>query len=865
MFRPCGNYVGNEYLDFMGPCPTRLYDLASKSAPVSSRKKEEDVDTSPLLVVNNLKHQRTIDESKLKVLKWNFTQPREEFVDLLKDQMASRTSTRLSWPICSIQILGISLLNNNSIPLSKLQQEFDALISNLDLILKWLTLRFFDTNPSVLLKGLEYLHSVFNMLIDTQYHMLENEASSFIPYLVLKIGDPKDSVRNGVKALLNRISRVYPVSKLFTYVMEGIKSKNARQRAECLDVMGSIIEDFGITVCMPSPAACLKEVAKQISDRDNSVRNAALNCVVQAYNIVGEKVYKMVGNISDKDMSLLEERIKRSSRKTISKPKAEFANATITMTTAIPPQNGSPNRSTHSNQSSNSYVESNDQSNEEEMEEEDHLPAIPVPLPPQIVQEPPKEVEGPFRFDPEFMRELDNMHLQYNKPKLHEFNLDFLKEDVKIPSINDAKAKAITPPKPMVHSETMSRLSVNLARKSLAPKTQDLTLERVIKQISSQNSNTTLVAIAQLHDIMPTPRGNLLSSYEDDFMNAIISQLRFLQSQDPIADTVISKVYRNLLTVMDSFYHNKMLGGQVSVGVIKELLKRDDYFAGRREVIERSDHTNTICGLVKLINECISNDSSPRQVDLVMKCLWRVIKLMPSWGDEIDYDSVLLEVHDFLKKFPSSWWKTKEVDTPPADRQDDTALERQDQGGHHHAAPGQDPEYQRVRGRGVHSEDSQGKTGDFHDSLKITDIHTYTKPAETQRRSLSRANHNMLTDIFQKIGSKDDTKEGLNLLYDFMQDHAEADIEPFLKKSSKFFQDYIRNGLKEIEESRKTAKSTIVEKVGNRVVLQENIDFASLSAEQNEGKGPDCWKEKLYMWNDKFEGSKVGKRAAATE
>lgn len=60
----------------------------SKSAPTAvSKKKDEDIDFSPLLVVNNLKHQRTIDESKLKVLKWNFTQPRDEFVDLLKDQM----------------------------------------------------------------------------------------------------------------------------------------------------------------------------------------------------------------------------------------------------------------------------------------------------------------------------------------------------------------------------------------------------------------------------------------------------------------------------------------------------------------------------------------------------------------------------------------------------------------------------------------------------------------------------------------------------------------------------------------------------------------------------------------------------------
>lgn len=40
-------------------------------------------------MVNNLKHQRVIDEQKLKVLKWNFTTPREEFVELLKDLMTT--------------------------------------------------------------------------------------------------------------------------------------------------------------------------------------------------------------------------------------------------------------------------------------------------------------------------------------------------------------------------------------------------------------------------------------------------------------------------------------------------------------------------------------------------------------------------------------------------------------------------------------------------------------------------------------------------------------------------------------------------------------------------------------------------------
>lgn len=41
--------------------------------------------------------------------------------------------------------------------------------------------------------------------------------------------------------------------------------------------------------------------------------------------------------------------------------------------------------------------------------------------------------------------------------------------------------------------------------------------------------------------------------------------------------------------------------------------------------------------------------------------------------------------------------------------------------------------------------------------------------------------------------------QGLNDLYDFKQKCPEADLEPFLKKSSQFFQSYIERGLKNIE------------------------------------------------------------------
>merc|ERR1719464_2615871 len=59
----------------------------------------------------------------------------------------------------------------------------------------------------------------------------------------------------------------------------------------------------------------MKLMAKQIADRDTKVRGAALNAISEAYFQAGEKqTYKMIGNIPDKDMSMLEERIKRAAK-----------------------------------------------------------------------------------------------------------------------------------------------------------------------------------------------------------------------------------------------------------------------------------------------------------------------------------------------------------------------------------------------------------------------------------------------------------------------------------------------------------------------------------------------------------------------
>lgn len=149
--------------------------------------------------------------------------------------------------------------------------------------------------------------------------------------------------------------------------MEGLKSKNARQRTECLDTMGVMIERDGINVCQPTPTIALKEVARHISDRDNSVRSAALNCVVQAYFLTGEKVYKMIGNLSEKDLSMLDERIKRA-KKTKKIPEPAMPTATM-----APESTSSRNLSVNSGDAS----DDNDEDRSETSPEDPEAPLTP--------------------------------------------------------------------------------------------------------------------------------------------------------------------------------------------------------------------------------------------------------------------------------------------------------------------------------------------------------------------------------------------------------------------------------------------------------------------------------------------------------
>jgi len=65
--------------------------------------------------------------------------------------------------------------------------DFKPLEANLDLVLKWITVRLFETNVSVLLRALDYLKDVLLVLAADHYSLHDIEAASLIPNLIYQV------------------------------------------------------------------------------------------------------------------------------------------------------------------------------------------------------------------------------------------------------------------------------------------------------------------------------------------------------------------------------------------------------------------------------------------------------------------------------------------------------------------------------------------------------------------------------------------------------------------------------------------------------------------------------------------------------
>uniref|UniRef100_H0V983 Cytoskeleton-associated protein 5 n=1 Tax=Cavia porcellus TaxID=10141 RepID=H0V983_CAVPO len=740
-----------------------------KKAPGKTSLKEDEDKSGPIfIVVPNGKEQRMKDEKGLKVLKWNFTTPRDEYIEQLKTQMSSCVAKWLQ-----DEMFHSDFQHHNkalAVMVDHLESEKEGVIGCLDLILKWLTLRFFDTNTSVLMKALEYLKLLFTLLSEEEYHLTENEASSFIPYLILKVGEPKDVIRKDVRAILNRMCLVYPASKLFPFVMEGTKSKNSKQRAECLEELGCLVESYGMNVCQPTPGKALKEIAVHIGDRDNAVRNAALNTIVTVYNVHGDQVFKLIGNLSEKDMSMLEERIKRSAKRPSSAPMKQLEEK---------PQR---NQNMTSNASMLRKGPAEDMSSK--LNQARGMSGHP---------EATQMVHREFQLDLDEI-ENDNGTVRCEMPELVQHKLDDIFEPVLIP---EPKIRAVSPHFDDMHSNTAS------------------TINFIISQVASGDINASIQALTQLFQIESLAR--------------------------EASTGVLKDLMHGLITLMlDSRIEDLEEGQQVIRSVNLLVVK----------VLEKSDQTNILSALLVLLQDSLlATASSPKFSELVMKCLWRMVRLLPDTINSINLDRILLDIHIFMKVFPKEKLKQCKSEFPirtlktllhtlcklkgPKILDHLTMIDNKNES-----------ELEAHLCRMMkHSMDQAGSKSEKETEKGASRI--------DEKSSKAKVN-DFLAEIFKKIGSKENTKEGLAELYEYKKKYSDADIEPFLKNSSQFFQSYVERGLRVIEMEREgkgrlPTSTGISPQMEVTCVRAPTSTMSSIGNTNGEEVGPSVYLERLKI------------------
>ncbi|KAF5193151.1 Mor1 [Thalictrum thalictroides] len=288
--------------------------ISSRVLPAKGSRQESIVSVQDLAVQSqalfNIKDSNKEDRERLVVRRFKFEEPRfEQIQDLENDLMRylrEDLHRRLLSSDFKKHVDGIELLQK-ALPLNG--KEVTEL---LDILLRWFVLRFCESNTTCLLKVLEFLPELFNMLKDEGYTLTESEAAIFLPCLIEKSGHNIEKVREKMRELTKQIARLYSASKIFPYILEGLRSKNNRTRIECVDLVGFLIDHHGAEIS--GHLKSLHLVAGLTSERDGEIRKAALSTLTIAYKNLGEDVWRYLGKLSDAQKSMIDEKFKLKAR-----------------------------------------------------------------------------------------------------------------------------------------------------------------------------------------------------------------------------------------------------------------------------------------------------------------------------------------------------------------------------------------------------------------------------------------------------------------------------------------------------------------------------------------------------------------------
>lgn len=197
----------------------------------------------------------------------------------------------------------------------RLGEHQEELVSSIDLLFKFVVLKIWETNSQSHAETIELMHSVLDQLATHDYWMTDYEASVIMPHWVEKVGSNNPSVRSGMRNCLHKFLQIYPMSKLYVFLLDGLDSKNTRTRVDCIEELGCLLGDNGLTVF--DPKRTVPRIAKWVGSQDRNTSAAALDAMQKIFELCEDrsKFFTLTGSLSDKQRAIFDGRLKHNKAK----------------------------------------------------------------------------------------------------------------------------------------------------------------------------------------------------------------------------------------------------------------------------------------------------------------------------------------------------------------------------------------------------------------------------------------------------------------------------------------------------------------------------------------------------------------------
>lgn len=571
---------------------TRSLMDPAQDQPAAPRSKSANVSEDISLLSSGKKDRRIEQEMRCK---WSVEELRLDYVERMNEQLRTCVSsdlfTKMSSPDFKKQVEALSHLT------AFLSSELSMFIECADVIIKWIFVKMMDTtiNTQVMKGILELSAAMIAAFEEDQYRLHQVEVELFLMIMCDKSGHNNATFRTQIRGIMHNCTKVADPGKVFNCVLQGVNSKNNRSKVECLEELGALVLDFGISVYQPRD---IKAIAKFVSHTDGGVRLAAVGAVAEVYKYLEDRVWALIGEVNDKAKEMLEQRFRMlnggSSLSKTTPPKSNKADVST------------PRRPTKQPEAARTFTESS----------EEEIP----PKPPSHDSKIP-DVE----YHPEELGRPDTLLYQ-----------DF---DKLIPDMEPVRPNVLTAHIHTLLNEDMSAQVDSLVyiNDELLPK-----VEIYLEDFREKGSYFLEAVTKVMVQTFAKPAAEVQIRFAKYFLSVVhrvCSSKQIMAYLDEKTLYMLSEQVLRDLLIEDLDKLGERGEGELMLKTLNGTMLR---------ILENCQVTLVFVVLIRLLTRYRNDQSVPKMPGLIIRCLLKLTKILGNLKADLEVSRLLLAMHEYL-------------------------------------------------------------------------------------------------------------------------------------------------------------------------------------------------------------------------